>query len=114
MARLSYLELPVQATGPVKDFYSAAFGLAFTDYGPDYASTTTGQVDLGLNGTGEMSIDLLLPLFQVEDLEEALEKVVANGGTIVVPIFAFPGGRRFHFKDPAGNLLGVFVDEPQG
>jgi predicted enzyme related to lactoylglutathione lyase len=39
--------------------------------------------------------------------------VKAAGGEIVVPIFAFPGGRRFHFRDPAGNGLGVFVNEPQ-
>ncbi|TGQ32730.1 glyoxalase [Mesorhizobium sp. M00.F.Ca.ET.216.01.1.1] len=30
------------------------------------------------------------------------------GGTIVKPIFPFPGGRRFHFVDPAGNELAVW------
>jgi predicted enzyme related to lactoylglutathione lyase len=25
----------------------------------------------------------------------------------VQPIFAFPGGRRFHFLDPSGNELAV-------
>ena len=27
------------------------------------------------------------------------------GGTLAKPIFAFPGGRRFHFLDPGGNEL---------
>jgi predicted enzyme related to lactoylglutathione lyase len=35
------------------------------------------------------------------------ESVKAAGGTITVPIFAFPGGRRFHFIDPSGNELAV-------
>jgi predicted enzyme related to lactoylglutathione lyase len=38
---------------------------------------------------------------------------VAAGGEVTVPIFAFPGGRRFHFRDPAGNELGAFVNEPE-
>jgi predicted enzyme related to lactoylglutathione lyase len=33
--------------------------------------------------------------------------VVAAGGTIVKPIFAFPGGRRFQFTDPSGHELAV-------
>jgi predicted enzyme related to lactoylglutathione lyase len=35
---------------------------------------------------------------------------LAAGGTITVPIFAFPGGRRFHFQDPAGNELAVWSE----
>jgi predicted enzyme related to lactoylglutathione lyase len=111
MARLAYVELPAKTTGPLIDFYTSAFGCDFTDYGPDYAATTTNDVDIGLNASTEMSIAFVLALFQVEDLEAALARVSAGGGTITVPIFAYPGGRRFHFKDPAGNELGVFVVE---
>lgn len=111
MARLSYVELPAKATRPLIDFYMSAFGCDFTDYGPDYAATTTKDVDLGLNASTEAATPFVLPLFQVDDLEAALERVVAGGGTITVPIFAYPGGRRFHFNDPAGNVLGAFVVE---
>lgn len=111
MARISYLELPVQQVGPIRDFYAKAFGWAFTDYGPDYAATTTGDTDLGLNGTSDQQIAQLLPVVQVDDLEAAFASVDGAGGEITVPIFAYPGGRRFHFRDPAGNELGVFVVE---
>ncbi|RVD56198.1 VOC family protein, partial [Mesorhizobium sp. M8A.F.Ca.ET.023.02.2.1] len=37
-----------------------------------------------------------------------LRAVESAGGTIVKPIFPFPGGRRFHFVDPAGNELAVW------
>jgi predicted enzyme related to lactoylglutathione lyase len=43
-------------------------------------------------------------------LETALQYVTEAGGTIVKPIFAFPGGRRFHFTDPAGNELAVWSE----
>jgi uncharacterized protein len=111
MARISYVELPVKQVAAVRDFYAQAFGWAFTDFGPDYAATTGGDVDLGLNGSDDQAIAQLLPIIEVRDLGDALEKVVAAGGEVTVPIFAFPGGRRFHFRDPDGNQLGVFVNE---
>jgi len=37
-----------------------------------------------------------------------LARVEAAGAQIVRPIFSFPGGRRFHFADPAGNVLAVW------
>lgn len=113
MARISYVELPVKNVAGVRDFYARAFGWSFTDFGPEYAATTGGDVDLGLNGSTVHAIAQLLPIVEVQDLEGALASVTAAGGTITVPIFAFPGGRRFHFRDPDGNELGAFVNEPE-
>ena len=49
-----------------------------------------------------------LPVLYSDDIEETLAAVQAAGGVILKPIFAFPGGRRFHFRDPAGNELAVW------
>jgi predicted enzyme related to lactoylglutathione lyase len=38
------------------------------------------------------------------------ERVTAAGGEMVKPIFSFPGGRRFHFRDPAGNEMAVWSE----
>ena len=44
--------------------------------------------------------------------EPSLGKVsLEAAGKITREIFAFPGGRRFHFKDPAGNELAVWSDK---
>ena len=45
------------------------------------------------------------PVIRVDDLEATLAAVEAAGGTVTVPIFAFPGGRRFHFRDVDGHEL---------
>jgi predicted enzyme related to lactoylglutathione lyase len=45
------------------------------------------------------------------DLESQERRVKQAGGTIVRPIFSFPGGRRFHFTDPSGNELAVWSDQ---
>lgn len=105
MARLNYLELPVGDTGAAKAFYAAAFGWAFTDFGPTYAATTTGDTDIGFQADGAQKTAAALPVIEVADLDAALAAVEAAGGTVTAPIFAFPGGRRFHFRDPDGHEL---------
>jgi predicted enzyme related to lactoylglutathione lyase len=105
MARLNYVELPVSDIRPAKAFYEAAFGWTLTEFGPTYAATLTGDTDVGLQADAEEATRAPLPVIDVDDLEAALAAVTEAGGTIVRPIFAFPGGRRFQFLDPAGNEL---------
>ena len=107
MARLNYVELPVTDVGAAKAFYEAAFGWSLTDFGPTYACTLTGDTDIGLQGDTAEATAAPLPVVQVDDLEAALATVTAAGGTVVRPIFSFPGGRRFQFTDPGGNEIAV-------
>ncbi len=105
MARLNYLELPVADTGRAKAFYGAAFGWDFTDFGPTYAATMSGDTDVGFQADAREKTAAALPVIEVDDLEGALAAVEAAGGTVTRAIFAFPGGRRFHFRDPDGHEL---------
>jgi predicted enzyme related to lactoylglutathione lyase len=105
MARLNYVELPVSDIEATRGFYEQAFGWEMTGFGPSYAATLTGDTDVGLQGDPEEATKAPLPVIQVADLEAALASVEAAGGRVVRPIFAFPGGRRFHFVDPSGNEL---------
>ncbi|HET9355078.1 MAG TPA: VOC family protein [Sphingomicrobium sp.] len=107
--RIDYVELPsATAHELTRAFYAKAFGWTFTDFGPDYAATTTEQVDVGLQGEPSGALTAPLPVVRVDNLEAALEDVLAAGGTLAKPIFAFPGGRRFHFIDPSGSELAVW------
>jgi predicted enzyme related to lactoylglutathione lyase len=112
MARLNYVELPVRDVGAARAFYEAAFGWALTDFGPTYASTLTGDTDIGLQGDAAEATAAPLPVIQVDDLEAALAAVTQAGGVVVRPTFAFPGGRRFQFRDPGGNELAVMQADP--
>jgi predicted enzyme related to lactoylglutathione lyase len=106
---IDYVELPAAELAAAKGFYAAAFGWRFVDYGPGYASFEGAGVDGGLNGDGALSAPLVI--LYAHDLEAMLARVEAAGGRVVQPIFSFPGGRRFHFTDPAGNVLGVWTIE---
>jgi hypothetical protein len=52
-----------------------------------------------------------LLVFYSRDLEATEAQVLRAGGQVVKPIFAFPGGRRFHFTEPAGNEFAVWSDQ---
>ncbi len=81
----------------------------FVDYGPTYSAFSEG-LDGGFDADREATAKPL-PVLYAAKLEETLAAVTEAGGTIVKPIFAFPGGRRFHFTDPAGNELAVWSDK---
>jgi len=107
--KLDYLEMPAKGgtLDSVKSFYSGAFGWSFTDYGPTYAAFSEG-LDGGFHADAAEAPPKPLPVLYSKDLEGTLKAVQGAGGTISRPIFSFPGGRRFHFTDPAGNELAVW------
>ena len=107
MARINYVELPARDLAGAKTFYSTVFGWDLTDFGPSYSCTMTGDVDMGLQGDLTQATANPLPVIAVEQLEDALAAVTKAGGILTRPIFAFPGGRRFQFRDPNGNELAV-------
>ncbi len=110
--KLDYIELPaIGATlDSTKAFYSTVFGWSFTDYGPTYAAFNEG-LDGGFQADATESPPAPLPVLYSGQLEETMETVETAGGIILQAIFAFPGGRRFHFRDPAGNEIAVWSDK---
>ncbi len=110
-ARLDYVELPVRDGAASKAFFEAAFGWTLTDYGPTYAATTTCDVDIGLDSTPGATVAAPLAVIRVDDLEAVRAAVVAAGGEVTRDIFAFPGGRRFHFREPGGCELAAWITD---
>jgi predicted enzyme related to lactoylglutathione lyase len=109
MARINFVELPANDIAASRAFYGAAFGWSLADFGPSYSCTMTGDVDLGLQGDSAEAPAAPLAVIAVDDLDVAFEDVRKAGGTITKAIFAFPGGRRFHFRDPHGNELAAMT-----
>jgi predicted enzyme related to lactoylglutathione lyase len=50
-----------------------------------------------------------LVILYSDDLDATLDTVRAAGGEVTEEPFEFPGGRRFHFKDPFDNELAVWT-----
>ena len=112
--KINYLEFPAKNLEKTKRFFRDVFGWDFEDYGAEY----TAFSNAGLEG-GFFKSDLCasskngsaLVVFYSEKLEKTQEKIEKAGGTIIEPIFLFPGGRRFHFSDPSNNEYAVWSDK---
>ncbi len=112
--KIDYIELPARDLDRIEEFYRKCFGWSFADYGPDYRAFNDGRLDGGFYRAeceAEQASGSALVVFFANDLEATRERIVENGATLSVDIFSFPGGRRFHFKDPNGNELAVWSDK---
>ena len=110
---INYIEIPTKDINASKAFFTAVFGWEFIDYGPEYSSFVARGIDGGFFTSKEtVSTKTGSPLIVLysKDLEATEEAVKAAGGNIVEAIFSFPGGRRFHFSDPAGNEYAVWSE----
>jgi predicted enzyme related to lactoylglutathione lyase len=113
--KINYIEFQSTDIERTKKFYGAVFGWSFVDYGPDYVSFTaaSGGIDGGFmksqthEGPGKFAPLVVLYSANLKATEEA---VIAASGSIMVPTFEFPGGRRFHFSDGVGNVLAVWSE----
>ena len=109
--KVCYVEIPALDIERSSRFYATVFGwktrrrgdgtLAFDD--------GVGQVS-GTWVVGRPSSPMpgLLIYVMVDDAERCVESILAHGGTIVQPIGIDAPEITARFKDPAGNVLGIY------
>jgi predicted enzyme related to lactoylglutathione lyase len=110
--KITYIEFTTTDIVRTKQFYSTVFGWKFKDWGPDYIDCPAADSGISIGfakGEAQGKAAPLIVLYSA-DLKATEAAIVAAGGSVVVPTFEFPGGRRFHFSDGAGNVLGVWSE----
>src|SRR4051794_5086668 len=107
---IDYVEIYVDDVPAAKAFYGGVFGWRFNDYGDTYAGIQApdGDGEVGGITEGDQRGGAPLVLVISDDLDASLRAVSDAGSEVVEGPFDYPGGRRFHFRDPSGNVLGVF------
>lgn len=113
--KINYLEFATTDIARAKEFYNQVFGWTFKDWGADYIDAGPEITGLAIGfrrGEPAQSQPNYAPLAVLysTDLKATEAAIVAAGGSIVVPTFEFPGGRRFHFSDGLGNVLAAWSE----
>ena len=112
--QIDYVEIPAADLEKAREFLAAMFGWEFQMWGDDYMSFNDGRLDGGFRRAPESAArDGVLLIFYSANLERDVKRVQQLGATVSADIFAFPGGRRFHFIDPAGNEYAIWSDKPE-
>jgi predicted enzyme related to lactoylglutathione lyase len=111
--KICYIEIPATDIARSADFYTRSFGWNIRKRGDGATSfdDTVGQVSgaFVLNRPPSPQPGLLIYIM-VDSAATTLEAITANGGEIVQPIGADAPEITARFRDPAGNVLGLYQE----
>src|SRR5882762_8957095 len=114
--KICYLEIPATDIARSSEFYQRVFGWNIRKRGDGSTSfdDTTGEVSgtWVLGRTPSASPGLLFYIM-VDSVAGTLDTIVANGGEIVQPIGADAPEITARFRDPVGNVIGLY-QQPAG
>lgn len=114
MSRIVHFEIPADNPERLKEFFSKTFDWNFQSWGDqDYHFALTGdRSGMGIDGAimkRDSPHQPVVNTIGVESVDEAVKKIEANGGTIILPKEKIGDmGYVAYFKDPDGNVHGVW------
>lgn len=116
--RLSYIQIPAVDTRASAAFYEKVFGFQVRGDGDDadhlgFTDATGDMIGAWIRGRAVSGEPGVLPYIYVHGIDGILEQVTAAGGEIVRP--PYPEGDLWvaTFRDPAGNVIGIWQQEPR-
>jgi predicted enzyme related to lactoylglutathione lyase len=114
--RLSYVQIPAEDVKVSAAFYESVFGWQVRGEGTEHLgfSDATGEMIgawvTGRSPTTEPGVVLYV---YVHGIDDSLEKIVANGGEVVRPPYREGDLFVATFRDPGGNVIGVWQQGPR-
>jgi uncharacterized protein len=109
--KICYLEIPATDVARSSGFFNRVFGWNIRKRGDGSTSfdDTTGQVSgTWVLGRPPGAKPGILFYIMVDNVAAMLDLIVANGGEIVQPIGADAPEITARFRDPAGNVIGLY------
>ena len=103
---IDYVEFSSPKLEETQAFFAKAFGWEFIDYGPDYRDIQGAGLGGGLERASNSAPIVIL---KSDDLETSLKTVIDAGAVLIKDTYAFPGGRRFEFREPGGTIMSVWT-----
>jgi predicted enzyme related to lactoylglutathione lyase len=109
--KICYLEMPATDISRSAEFYKRVFGWKIRQRGDGHTAfdDTTGEVSgTWVLGRPPAAAPGLLVYVMVDSVAATVEAIVANGGEIVQPIGADAPEITARFRDPGGNVVGLY------
>src|SRR5580765_151857 len=113
--KICYIEMPAVDIARSADFYSRVFGWSIRTRGDGSTAFDDGVGEVSgtwVRGRPPQSPGLVVYIM-VDDAAATLAAVVANGGQVVQAIGADAPEITARFKDPGGNIIGLY-QQPAG
>ncbi len=114
--KICYVEIPATNVDRSADFYAKVFGwnVRTRGNGQKAFDDSVGEVSgTWVTGRPPSSQVGLLFYIMVDSVRDTIDQVTANGGEIVQQIGADAPEITARFKDPGGNIIGLYQEPGQ-
>jgi hypothetical protein len=114
--KICYLEIPAADIRRSSAFYQAVFGWPLRERGDGktaFDDAVGGVSGAWVTGRPSSSEPGLLVYIMVDSVAATVDAIVANGGGIVQPIGVDAPEITARFRDPAGNVIGLYQQPDQ-
>ena len=111
--KICYIQIPATDIARSADFYSQSFGWKMRTRGDGSTAFDDGVGEV--SGTFVLNyppstMPGLLIYIMVDSVPDTIDRILANGGTITQPIGGDPGEITARFRDPGGNVVGIYQE----
>jgi predicted enzyme related to lactoylglutathione lyase len=114
--RLSYIQIPATNVRASADFYAGVFGWQVGTGNNEHLSfsdSTRGMIGAWVTGPVSSQEQGILPYIYVHGIDVVLERIKERGGEVVKPPYAEGGLWVATFRDPGGNVIGIWQQGPR-
>jgi predicted enzyme related to lactoylglutathione lyase len=114
--KVCYIEMPATDIRRSADFYQTVFGWRIRQRGDGHTAfdDTTGEVSgTWVRGRSPGATPGLLFYIMVDDARATIAAITAHGGEIVQPIGGDAPEVTARFRDPGGNVIGIYQEPSQ-
>lgn len=109
--KICYIEIPTANVTESAQFYQRVFGWNIRQHedGSTAFDDTVGEVSgMWVRGRPPADVPGLVVSIMVANAATTIEAIIAAGGEIVLPVNPDEHEIYAHFRDPAGNILGIY------
>ena len=111
--KICYIEMPTTDIKRSADFYAKVFGWMIRQRGDGSTAFDDGVGEVSgawVKGRPPSPTPGLLVYIMVDSVAATIDRVLANGGELVQPIGADAPEITARFRDPGGNVLGLYQE----
>ncbi|MEX0783289.1 MAG: VOC family protein [Dehalococcoidia bacterium] len=106
--KISYMRIPAADTVALGRFYEKVFGWQVSGRPEHFSFSDTSGEMIGAFEPGTPSPPGIVPFIYVGGIDSVIRDIEASGGAVVQPVYDEGGLWVATFRDPGGNVMGVW------
>ena len=111
--KICYIEMPATDIARSAEFYRNVFGWNIRRRGDGATAFDDGLKEVSgafVTGRPPSTTPGLLFYIMVDSVAATIDAITANGCEIVQPVGGDPGETTARFRDPGGNIIGIYQE----